>query len=135
VSGNLVAADVPDRPNQLGPATLSNPSTAEWFNVAEFETQAAGTVGDESRNSLYGPRFAHFDFSLFKSFPLAERFKLQFRAEVFNLTNTPSFANPNATLLPTGLGLGTQAGGFGTITATNANYTPREIQFALKLLF
>jgi hypothetical protein len=135
VSGNLTASNTPDRPNQIASGSVANPSTAEWFNVAAFETQAAGTVGQEARNTLFGPNFRHFDFSVFKTFPIKERFRLQFRAEIFNLTNTPSFAAPNSTLQPSGGLPGTQSGGFGTITATNANYTPREIQFALKLLF
>jgi hypothetical protein len=51
---------------------------------------------------------------------------LQFRTEAFNLTNTANFAEPGATL---------GAANFGIISATTPGSTPREIQFALKLLF
>jgi hypothetical protein len=62
--------------------------------------------------------------------------KLQFRAEAFNITNTPLFGMPVNTVGGfSAAGIATQAGNFGAITATNAFYTPRDIQFALKLIF
>jgi hypothetical protein len=66
-----------------------------------------------------------FDLSLFKEFPIRESMRLQFRAETFNLTNTPNFGIPNAAL-------GTAV--FGTISDTG-NFIPLQLQFALKLLF
>jgi hypothetical protein len=68
-------------------------------------------------------------------FPLIESSNLHFRAEFFNLTNTPQFANPNNRLNFTEGPLGpvNQNPSFGTITATDAN--PRIIQFAVKYLF
>jgi hypothetical protein len=64
------------------------------------------------------------DFSLCKDFPIKERLKLQFRAEMFNVFNHPNFANPGTTL-------GTAS--FGKITSTTTDY--RDIQFGLKLVF
>lgn len=64
--------------------------------------------------------------SLLKSIPLGERFNLQFRSEFFNVTNTPTFGQP---------GNGLTTGTFGVISSTAANMTPRQIQFALKVLF
>jgi hypothetical protein len=115
-----------DRPNVVGNPHLSNPDNAEYFNVAAYAPQAFGSAGDSGRNTLHGPHFRHGDFSLFKTIPLQEDFKLQFRAEVFNISNTPSFANPNSSI---------NSAGVGTISSTSEFYTPREIQFALKLLF
>jgi hypothetical protein len=56
---------------------------------------------------------------------LAATTKLQLRLECYNVTNTPSFANPNAAL---------GAPGFGSITSIG-NSIPRQMQFAVKLLF
>jgi hypothetical protein len=124
----------PTRPNQIATATLSNPSINEWFNPDAFVIPPLGTIGNTARNSLYGPSFRHFDLSLFKDFTLTERVKLQFRAEAFNLTNTPSyFVANNQNDAPTTNAV--QGAGFGKIVTTNPNYTPRALQFALKLVF
>jgi hypothetical protein len=70
--------------------------------------------------------------------------KLQFRAEVYNLTNTENFGLPNVAItkwLPNSSGvvgtgsLPSNAGSFGQITASNAAMNPRLFQFALKLIF
>jgi len=104
-----------------------------WFNPCAFKAQASGTVGNTARNSLYGPHFRHIDLSLFKDFPITEGFKLQFRAESFNLTNTPNFYVMNNVNSGPGTRLGNN--NFGQITATDPNYTPRQLQLALKLQF
>jgi Carboxypeptidase regulatory-like domain len=124
----------PTRPNQIAPATLSNPGIAEAFNTNAFVIPTLGTIGNTRRNSLYGPDFRHFDLSIFKDFTLTERAKLQFRAESFNLTNTPNYFVANdQNQAPTTNAV--QGSGFGKIVITNPNYTPRALQFALKLLF
>ena len=105
---------------------MPNSGLAEFFNTAAFATQPAGTLGNEARNALYGPHFRHVDLSAFKDFNVTESKLIQFRAEAFNISNTPSFANPNATI---------GNGQYGQITGLNVNYTPREFQFVLKLLF
>ena len=76
------------------------------------------------RNLLHGPSQRRLDMSLFKDVPLPRSARLQLRIEVYNVTNTPNFANPNGQL-------GNAA--FGTITSTIG--TPRQMQFAVKLLF
>ena len=74
---------------------------------------------------------------MFKSFPIHEAVNLQFRAESFNLFNTPTFGQPGANIqgyAPDGTAVAT--GGFGQISATAApSATPRQIQLALKLIF
>ena len=77
-----------------------------------------------ARNSLHGPPQRRIDLSVFKSFPLMGTARLQLRAEIYNVTNTTSFANPNGQL-------GNAA--FGTVSSTVG--TPRQMQFAAKLLF
>jgi len=54
-------------------------------------TRHYGTLG---RNSLIGPHFRQFDFSIFKDTLLTERLKMQLRFEAYNLFNHPNFANP-----------------------------------------
>ncbi|MFI5096561.1 MAG: TonB-dependent receptor domain-containing protein [Candidatus Acidiferrales bacterium] len=86
-----------------------------------------------------GPGFHRLDLSIFKDFPIKERVKLQFRAEVFNLTNHPNFNAPNLG----GNGVVSISGSsdfnndnFGQIGSTrDAPYDPRQIQFALKLYY
>jgi hypothetical protein len=122
-----------DRPSQIHSAHLAHPTNQEWFDTSAFVPQPLGTVGNTARNSLYGPHFRHLDVSLFKDFAIRERLTLQLRSEFFNVTNTPSFfINNNVNSSPP-----TQLGNssFGQITATDPNYSPRQIQFAAKLVF
>lgn len=112
------------RPNRIGEGTLANPTVDRWFDTAAFATPAQFTYGDSGRNILYGPGRVNFDFSLFKEFRLKEGLALQFRAEAFNLFNTPQFDLPNAAI---------GAGNAGTITAIVG--TPRQIQFGAKVVF
>jgi hypothetical protein len=87
-----------------------------------------------------GPGFHRLDFSVFKDIPLNERFRLQFRAEFFNITNHPNFNSPgfggNGVVAISGSTNFTNASAFGEIGSTrDAPYDPRQIQFALKLYF
>jgi Carboxypeptidase regulatory-like domain/TonB dependent receptor len=120
-----------DRPDQIVDARLSHKTLSEFFNTAAFAPQPLGTIGNTQRNSLFGPDFRHVDLSLFKTFPVTERVNVQFRVESFNISNTPNFfiANNNS---------GNQEFGnaaFGTISATDPNYVPRQYQFVLKVQF
>src|SRR5579863_547478 len=119
-----------DRPNQILKNARGPKTNSEFFNTAAFAPQPTGTIGSTGRNSLFGPDFRHVDLSIFKDFPVTELVKLQFRAEAFNISNTPSF------IFPLGSG-NTELGdpSFGTVTNFDPNYTPREYQFALKLNF
>jgi trimeric autotransporter adhesin len=95
---------------------------SNYINPAAFSIAPQFTFGNVSRTiPLRGPGMANIDFSLFKTFSLLERFKAQFRAEVFNLTNTPQFYGPNTTF-------GTST--FGQIT-TQANF-PRVFQLGVR---
>jgi hypothetical protein len=82
------------------------------------------TWGNSGGNILRKDYVASFDFSVFKVFAITEKSKLQFRAEVFNLPNTPYFNTPNTNV-------DVAAGGKVTSTAN----TPRQMQLALKLNF
>ncbi|MGH2523481.1 MAG: hypothetical protein ACRDH2_13335 [Anaerolineales bacterium] len=86
-----------------------------------------------------GPGSVNFDFSVFKDTFLTERYRLQFRVEFFNLTNTPTFFLPgadNRSLLcigPPGAPCNAGNAEFGKLS--NGTATGRQIQFALKLNF
>jgi hypothetical protein len=120
-----------DRPDQIGNPNLSHKTLSEFFNTAAFAPQTLGTVGSTQRNSLYGPDFRHIDLSLFKTFPVTERLNVQFRAESYNLSNTPNWFIGNNNTGNQELG----NAAFGTVSAVDPNYVPREFQFALKLQF
>jgi carboxypeptidase family protein/TonB-dependent receptor-like protein len=119
-----------DRPDQIKDPHLSNKTLGEFFDTTAFAPQPLGTIGTTQRNSLFGPDFRHVDLSIFKDFPITERVKLQFRAESFNISNTPNFYIGNGS---SAASFGNPA--FGTVSQTDPNYTPREYQFALKAHF
>jgi Carboxypeptidase regulatory-like domain/TonB dependent receptor len=86
-----------------------------------------------------GPGFHRVDLSLFKDIPINERFRLQFRAEFFNIANHPNFNAPNfggnGVVAISGSGNFNNST-FGEIGSTrDAPYDPRQIQFALKLYY
>ena len=68
----------------------------------------------------------NYDFSVFRTLDVREGWKLEFRAELYNLTNTPQFANPVGNV---------NAGNFGQITGTFNGAGEREVQLALRLRF
>ena len=116
----------------------SGPHNVEqYYNPAAFATPPVVTsIGQTNYAPLGGgitqvdgPPLHRLDFSAFKAFPLNERMRFEFRAEIFNLTNTPAFSQPgNLNYLNTAT--------FGQITSTrDAPNDPREIQFALKFYF
>jgi hypothetical protein len=121
----------PDRPNLnpafSGPVQLDNPN--QWFNPSAFVLPTAGTYGNAGRSILTGPGLADLDVSLFKTVALAERTRLQFRAEFFNVLNHANFGTPNAVVF-SGTAISPTAG---LITATAT--TSRQIQFGAKLVF
>jgi len=114
---------VVDRPNLVGNPHLSNPGPDSWFNTSAFAISPYGTFGNAGRNILTGPGFSSVDVSVIKNTSIREGLNLQFRAEFFNLLNSPNF------FLPDGF-LGSPA--FGRVLAAG---TPRRLQFGLKLLF
>jgi hypothetical protein len=132
---NAAVAGLGNRPNVVpgvNPTLSSNRSstakTLAWFNTAAFAVPAAYTLGDVSRTdgAVRGPHLRNTDFSLFKDTTITDRWTMQFRAEAFNVTNTPHFGLPNTNA---------NATAFGQITNTLLSPSPRQLQFALKLMF
>jgi hypothetical protein len=61
---------------------------------AKFSAPGAGQFGNTARNFFLAPHYFEMDATLMKRIALNERFKLEFRGDAINLTNTPSFAAP-----------------------------------------
>ena len=96
----LANADI--RPNLAGEAERSDPSRDLWYNPQAFERVTCRVAsrpdlcayGNFGYNRLRGPNQTQMDFSLYKNFPIGERYRVQFRWEAFNIFNTPFFNNP-----------------------------------------
>src|SRR5262249_23175097 len=119
-------ADGDSRPDRV-PGVSDEPSGGrireQWFNPAAFTNPGNGQWGNVGRNVLTGPGLVSVDFSLFKTFSITERWKLQFRSEFFNVINHPNFRGLDTTF---------DSPSAGELSAAGA---ARQIQFALKLLF
>ncbi len=106
--------------------SISNPTVQKWFNTDALTAPPAYTIGTAPRRitQLRQDGVHAADVSFMKNFHIREPLKLQFRAEFFNITNTPQFAAPN-----TSVGSST----FGQVTGLWN--TPRDVQFGLRLDF
>lgn len=116
--------------------------TAPYFDVTAFAPVTAARFGTATVNSLRGPGGANLDMSLFRTVGLTNTVKLQFRAEAFNITNTPHFAVPAnlnvSNLLLNPDGTVKNLNGFGVINATQAvgrDYDERYFRLGLRLSF
>jgi hypothetical protein len=117
---------ITERPNRIASGQLANPTLNKWFDTSAFMVQPLGQIGNSGPYILYGPHLWSLNASMFKNFQIRESMQLQFRTEAYNLTNSPSFGNPNAQL---------GNASFGVISSMNGGYNPRQLQLALKLLF
>jgi hypothetical protein len=107
------------KPGGIG---ISNP----WFDATAFAPVTTAAFGNVGRNTMRGPGLVNMDASLFRDFRLTERFSLQFRAEAFNISNTPHFDNPNASVAT--------PANFGTITSASLQ-DQRVFRFGIRLAF
>jgi hypothetical protein len=121
------------RPNVLRTPQDIDQTVTRWFDTSLFSatnpdatwgTPAQFTFGNAGRNILTGPGRVNWDVSLFKNFDLLEKMRLQYRAEFFNMFNTPQLGIPNATIGDPNAG---------RITGTAGNN--RQVQMALRLTF
>jgi hypothetical protein len=100
-------------------------SILRWFDTSCFVQPGFGQLGNSRRNNLVSPRTTNVDLSLLKEFPVRERVKLQFRADLFDLFNHPLLYIPASSQ---SVGSST----YGQITDVTGN---RLIQFSLKVIF
>jgi outer membrane receptor protein involved in Fe transport len=96
-----------------------------YFNTAAFTTNQIGTPGNAPKFFIQGPPVRNMDVSFIKNISIHDRYRVQFRWEMFNATNTPSYGSPDNN--PTDSNFG-QIGNVGPIA-------PRVIQGALKITF
>jgi Carboxypeptidase regulatory-like domain len=113
-------------PNRIASGKLDNPTVGRWFDTSAFVFPAQYVQGNAGRNILTGPGTVSTDISLQRSFrlPLRDSMRLEFRAEGFNIFNTPQLGQPNVTV---------GAPAFGVIGSTAR--PSRQLQMGLKLLF
>lgn len=100
-----------------------------WYfspaEVAAFTNPAAGSIGSSGRNRFYGPGSFNMDASFLKRVPLTDRYKLEIRADMSNLTNTPTFGFPTTNVA---------SATFGRIRDTILS-SSRKIQLGAKFYF
>jgi hypothetical protein len=125
-----VAGDIPNtgegdvRPDLVGNPIPAQRTIQEWLVPSAFAPPAQYTFGNLGRDVFRTDWARNLDFSVFRQFPIRESLRLEFRAEAFNLTNTPVFAAPASNI---------SYSNFGQISSTIN--TGRQVQFALKVLF
>src|SRR5262249_51479041 len=114
------------RPNRLRDGSLPSDqrSINRWFDLTAFAPTGCICFGDSGRNILRGPGLMSLDFGVSRTFSIAERYRIEFRAESFNLMNHPNFGIPN-------MAVGNQqAGIISTVVSPE-----RQNQLAVKLRF
>jgi hypothetical protein len=109
-----------DHSFSVHPGSLTN-----YIEASDFAQPAYGSQGNTPRSLVYGPGINTWDLGFTKNFNVRERYKVQFRWEMFNAMNHPSFGVPNYTL---------SSGTFGQITRTGS-VPARTMQAALKFSF
>ena len=119
------------RANVVGDHKLANPTPDLWFNPDAFAQPCNPakskdwtdcSQGNLGRNSMQEDGIFNWDVGLGKTFRITERFRLQYRAEAFNFTNTPSFGTPSRNM-----------GGSSPGVIRGTHSTERQIQMGLRL--
>jgi hypothetical protein len=115
-------------PDRIANGRLDHRTADHWFDTSAFvlprDASGAWHLGNAGRDILNGDGPFNLDLGLMKSFALRESVHLQFRAEAFNLTNTPTLGDPNTNI---------ESPDFGKVRSTIS--PPRQVQFAVRLSF
>jgi hypothetical protein len=114
------------RPNRLRDGSLPSDERTinRWFDLTAFAVPTCACFGNSGRNILRGPGFMNLDLGLSRNFAIGERFRVEFRAESFNMMNHPNFGIPN-------MAVGNQMAGI-----INSVVNPeRQNQLAMKFRF
>ena len=138
---SLNAPGSSQRANQVLPNVQILGGTDPYFDPLAFSQPTCVCFGNSGFDNLRGPFVFDWDQSLFRRFRLSERFGLEFRAEGFNMTNTPHFANPatNVSVMQlTSTGQVANLNGFGVITTVNTgghDFDERYFRLGMRLSF
>jgi hypothetical protein len=116
---------VPGKDPMQAPAGGRTPD--QWFDVTAVQNPAVGTGGNIGPQTGVGPGIKALDFSVFKDFKFTERYRIQFRSEWLNMSNTPRFA-------VSGIANTQGNSNYGRLQATLPG-TARNVQFALRFMF
>jgi hypothetical protein len=148
VSGSSTSLHTPgstQRADQVKPTVAILGGTGpgqSYFDPLAFASVTAVRFGTAGYESLRGPGTTNLDFSIFRIFRLGERLAMQFRAEAFNLTNTPHFSNPGSnvsSLLQNPDGSIKSLGTYTVISSTTGTgregIDQRALRFGLRLTF
>ena len=125
-------------PGNLQTADLLNPDVqtlgfvgddGTFFDTTAFARPTGVRFGNVGRNIMRGPGTVNTDLSIYRTFKVTEKLNVQFRAESFNLSNTPHFSNPNGNA---------NSSNFGRILSTSSSSAmgrSREFRFGLRIGF
>jgi hypothetical protein len=114
-----------ERPNCIGDPVPSDQNIAHWLDINAFQRVPLGTWGNCGIGVARAPGYKNVDLVLAKKFSLGGTRAFEFRAEAFNLTNTPSFGPPARNI--------NSPNDFGQITSTVS--TARTMELVLKFFF
>ncbi|MCS7023522.1 MAG: TonB-dependent receptor [Bryobacteraceae bacterium] len=131
--GDTTGTGISSRPDRIADPILprSARSRDRWFNTSAFAMPTPGRFGNSSRHPIYLPGLNNVDFLTSKTFAIADRHQLQFRAEFFNFLNHVNLGAPGRNLqVPATFGRITSA-----VQGPGHESGQRVIQLALKYSF
>jgi len=101
-----------------------------WYAKSAFGVPSAGRFGTCGTNSLRGPGLVNADLGLERKVNFSEKYQLTFRAEMFNLANTPHHSNPVGNVTS-----GTFMQALGIVSTGREGIEQRALRFGLRLGF
>ncbi|MFN7934126.1 MAG: carboxypeptidase regulatory-like domain-containing protein [Bryobacteraceae bacterium] len=128
--GSLNAPANGQTADQIKPSVQIFGSRDLWFDPTAYAPVTAVRFGTAGWDQLRGPGLVNLDSSVYRGFRISERFGLQFRAEAFNISNTPHFGNPRSDISSTQPGLIT-----GVQNTGREGIDERMFRFGLRLNF